>query len=120
MSEETPTSETPPTAEQTPPPASVGASAPAADEVYPKEQTDKKLISGILAILLGVFGVHKFYLGYTVPGVIMLAVSLTGIFLCGIPSSVVWIIGVIEGVLYLTKTDSEFVKTYVVGQKQWF
>ena len=90
------------------------------EQAYPKEQTDKKLISGILAILLGAFGVHKFYLGYTVPGVIMLAVGLGGFLLCGFPTMVVGIVGIVEGILYLTKTDSEFVKTYVVGQKQWF
>jgi hypothetical protein len=30
------------------------------------------------------------------------------------------IIGIVEGILYLTKTDDEFVKTYVVGRKGWF
>lgn len=122
MSEETPTPETPPTPEQAPPPAPVAAAAPApaAEEAFPKEQTDKKLIAGILAILLGAFGVHKFYLGYTVPGVIMLVVGLAGFLLCGFPTMAIGIVGIIEGILYLTKTDSEFVKTYVVGEKQWF
>jgi hypothetical protein len=30
------------------------------------------------------------------------------------------IIGLIEGILYLTKTDEEFVRLYVDGQKMWF
>lgn len=124
MSEETPTPDSPPIPEQTPPPAQStpepAAPAPVAEQTYPKEQTDKKLIAGILAILLGAFGVHKFYLGYTVPGVIMLVIGLAGFLICGFPTMAVGIVGVIEGILYLTKTDAEFVKTYVVGEKQWF
>ncbi len=120
MSEETPTPDSPPAPEQALPPVNATAPAPATEQTYPKEQTDKKLIAGILAILLGTFGVHKFFLGYTVPGVIMLAVGLAGFFLCGFPTLAVGIVGVIEGILYLTKTDAEFVKTYVVGKKEWF
>ncbi|QTN32219.1 TM2 domain-containing protein [Akkermansiaceae bacterium] len=122
MSEETPAPEqaAPPAPEQTPPPVAAPPNAPAAEESYPKEQTDKKLIAGILGIVLGSFGVHKLYLGYTVPGVIMLSVGLVGLFVCGLPTMAVGIVGLIEGILYLTKTDSEFVKTYVVGKKEWF
>ncbi len=104
-----------PAPQQTPPPA-----APVPSGQYPKEQTDKKMISGILGIVLGAFGVHKFYLGYQKEGIIMLAVSLVGFLLCGIPTSAVAIIGLVEGILYLTKTDDEFVATYVVGRKPWF
>ena len=122
MSEESDHNATPESANpQTPPPAQApppgGQPAPSS---FPKEQTDKKLVSGILAILLGWLGVHKFYLGYTVEGVIMLVVGIGGFLLCGIPTTAVWVIGVVEGILYLTKTDDEFVKTYVVGRKGWF
>ncbi len=78
------------------------------------------MIAGILGIVVGAFGVHKFYLGYTVEGVIMLVVSLAGFLLCGFPTMAVAIVGLIEGILYLTKTDDEFVSTYVVGRKGWF
>lgn len=87
----------------TPPPASV----------YTKEQKDKKLVAGLLGIFLGGFGVHKFYLGYTKEGVIQLVVTFVT---CGIGS----LVGLIEGILYLTKSDDEFVATYVVGKKGWF
>jgi len=30
------------------------------------------------------------------------------------------IIGLIEGIIYLTKSDEEFVRTYVNGRKEWF
>ena len=50
----------------------------------------------------------------------MLVVGLLGFALCGIPSSIVGIIGIIEGILYLTKSDEEFVATYITGNKPWF
>jgi hypothetical protein len=71
-------------------------------------------------IVLGVFGVHKFYLGYQMEGIIMLVVSVIGFFLCGLPSTAIAVIGLVEGILYLTKPDEEFVKTYVRGRKPWF
>jgi len=81
----------------------------------------KKILAGIMGIIFGAFGVHKFVLGYTVEGVIMLVVSVVGgILLCGIPFAVMGIIGLIEGILYLTKSDDEFNATYVAGKKKWF
>jgi TM2 domain-containing membrane protein YozV len=119
MSEEssTPESSAPPEQPTTPPVQQPTTTAPAA---YTKEQKDKKMISGILAILLGSFGIHKFVLGYTVEGVIMLAIGIVGLFVCGLPTMAIGIIGLIEGILYLTKSDDEFVATYVVGRRGWF
>lgn len=74
---------------------------------------DKKIAAGICGILLGTFGVHKFILGYTKEGVIQLII---GILTCGIAG----IIGLIEGIIYLTKSDEEFVRTYVQNKKGWF
>ncbi|MDM1297474.1 TM2 domain-containing protein [Empedobacter falsenii] len=76
-------------------------------------KSEKKLIAGILAIVLGTFGVHKFYLGYTKEGVIQLIIGLVT---CGAGG----LIGLIEGIIYLTKSDEEFDKTYVEGHKGWF
>jgi TM2 domain-containing membrane protein YozV len=85
------------------------------------ERASTKIAAGICGIVLGSLGVHKFILGYTGAGLIMLLVSLVGFFLtCGISSWVMAIIGVIEGILYLTKSDAEFVRTYVEGRKEWF
>ena len=82
---------------------------------------DKKIAAGLCGILLGGLGIHKFILGYTTEGIIMLAVSLVGgFFTCGIASAVVYVIGVVEGIMYLTKSDEEFVQTYVIGKKPWF
>ena len=77
----------------------------------------QKLTAGLLGIFLGSFGVHKFYLGYTKEALIMLLVSLLT---CGFGASVMGIIGLIEGIMYLTKSDEEFADTYVNGQKGWF
>ena len=76
-------------------------------------KSEKKLIAGILAIVLGTFGVHKFYLGYTKEGVIQLIIGLVT---CGAGG----LIGLIEGIMYLTKSDEEFDETYVKGYKGWF
>lgn len=81
---------------------------------------NKKLVAGLLAILLGAFGVHKFYLGYTKEGLIMLLVFVFGFFLLGLPSFVIGVIALIEGVIYLTKTPEEFDRLYVNGRKPWF
>ena len=83
--------------------------------------TEKKLAAGICGILLGGLGIHKFILGYTTEGIIMLLTTIVGaIFLCGIPSLVMSIIGLIEGVMYLTKSDEEFSETYISNKKGWF
>ncbi|WOO43089.1 TM2 domain-containing protein [Rubellicoccus peritrichatus] len=76
-----------------------------------------KLPAGICGILLGALGVHKFILGYTKEGVIMLLVSIISF---GMLAWIMGIIGLIEGIMYLTKTDEEFVATYVNGKKGWF
>jgi TM2 domain-containing membrane protein YozV len=74
---------------------------------------DKKIVAGICGILLGAFGIHKFILGYTKEGIIQIVISIVT---CGAGS----IIGLIEGIIYLTKSDEEFVQTYVQNKKGWF
>jgi TM2 domain-containing membrane protein YozV len=74
---------------------------------------EKKMVAGILGILLGAFGVHKFYLGYTKEGIIQIVVT---VFTCGFGG----LIGLVEGILYLVKSDEEFVATYIQGKKGWF
>jgi TM2 domain-containing membrane protein YozV len=78
---------------------------------------DKKIIAGICGILLGALGIHKFVLGYTTEGVIMLLGTLLT---CGFGAAVFSVIGLIEGIMYLTKSDDEFVDTYINNQKTWF
>ncbi len=78
---------------------------------------DKKIAAGIVAILVGSLGIHKFILGYTKEGLILLLVT---VLTCGIAAVVTSIIGIVEGVVYLTKSDEEFVRTYIQGKKGWF
>lgn len=78
---------------------------------------DKKIAAGICGILLGSLGVHKFILGYNTEGLIMLLVTLLT---CFVASPVIGIIGLVEGIIYLTKTDEEFVATYINNKKGWF
>ena len=80
---------------------------------------DKKITAGILAILLGGLGIHKFILGYRSAGLIMLLVSILGAILI-IPAVVMSIIGLVEGIIYLTKDDEDFVRQYIDQEKAWF
>jgi serine/threonine protein kinase len=77
-------------------------------------------LAGILAILLGALGIHKFYLGYRKEGIIMLVVSVVGSPLCGIPTAIIGIVGLVEGIIYLTMTDSAFYAAHVKGRRRWF
>ena len=86
---------------------------------------NKKILAGILAIILGSLGIHKFVLGYQKEGIILLVVTVIGMVLSciGIGIFVVWatgLIGLIEGIIYLTKSDEDFYNTYQVGRKPWF
>ncbi len=82
---------------------------------------NKKVLAGILAIILGPLGVHKFILGYNKEGIIMLVATLILSFVtCGIGVGITGIIGLVEGIIYLTKSDEEFYNTYQAGQKTWF
>ncbi|RXG14311.1 TM2 domain-containing membrane protein YozV [Leeuwenhoekiella aestuarii] len=79
--------------------------------IHPKNNL--KVTCGVLGILLGYLGIHKFVLGYTKEGIIQLvAFFLT----CGISG----IIGFIEGIIYLTKSDEEFYRTYQQEKRPWF
>lgn len=86
-------------------------------EIGEKPASGNRLACGICGILLGWLGIHKFILGMTTPALIMLLVS---ILTCGLGYPVMHIIGIVEGIIYLTKTDEEFHEIYEVGKKEWF
>lgn len=79
-----------------------------------------KVVAGILGILFGGLGIHKFYLGYTKEAVIMLAIWIVGWITLGLVPLVMNVIGIIEGIMYLTKSDDDFQSIYVQGHKGWF
>jgi TM2 domain-containing membrane protein YozV len=99
---------------RTPPPPMPGAfhSSPVLQDA-----NSKKIMAGVLAIVLGLFGVHKFVLGMTGAGITMAVITIATFF---IAAPVMYIIGLVEGIIYLTKTDEEFYQTYIVGKKAWF
>lgn len=84
-------------------------------------QTKDHVAAGLLAIFLGSFGVHKFYLGYNSAGFVMLAVSIVGSLLTlGIAAGVMCVIGFIEGIIYLVKSQTDFEQLYVYNKREWF
>ena len=88
---------------------------------YNPTVSTNRIAAGVCGILLGGFGVHKFILGMPAAGVIMLLLYFVGgFFTCWLSSVVVSVIGLIEGIIYLTKSEEQFYYTYVVQKKQWF
>ncbi len=63
-----------------------------------------RLAAGLLGILLGSFGAHRFYLGYTGVGIAMLLLT---VLTCGYGSCITSVWGIIEGVLCLTGSMSD-------------
>ena len=76
------------------------------------KQENKKVLAGIMGILFGSLGIHKFILGYTQEGIIQIVLNV----FCGLGG----LIGFIEGIIYLTKSDEDFYQTYQLGKKGWF
>ncbi|MFL6857306.1 MAG: TM2 domain-containing protein [Allosphingosinicella sp.] len=97
---------------------------PAAPARY--DGTEKSPIAaGLLALFLGGLGIHKFYLGYTSEGVILLVATflswvtlIIGIGLIGLFA--IGVICLVEAIIYLTKSPEEFQSIYVDGRKPWF
>ena len=99
------------------PPINRAAQAYAAQAVKQKDH----IVAGLLAVFLGLFGLHKFYLGYNETAFIMLAASIVGsLFTFGLAAAVIEVISIIEGVIYLTKSQTEFDELYVKNKREWF
>lgn len=79
--------------------------------------SSKKIGAAICGILIGALGIHKFILGYSTAGMIMLLVT---VLTCGMGGMVMGVIGLVEGIIYLTKSDEEFYDTYIRNKKPWF
>lgn len=84
-------------------------------------RTKDHVAAGLLGIFLGFFGIHKFYLGYYSTGFIMLAVTIVGSLLTlGLAGGVMTLIGIIEGIIYLVKSQTDFEQLYVFNKREWF
>lgn len=91
----------------------------------PHKQENKRILTGVLAILLGSIGVHKFVLGYNNEGFILLFLTVIGyatlcFFVGGIIITATSFLGLLEGIIYLTRSDEEFYDTYQRNKKPWF
>ena len=78
-----------------------------------------KVVAGVLAIVLGAYGGHQFYLGNIGSAIIRLAVSFLGMILV-LPTIIMGVISIIEGIKYLQMTDETFEETYITNKKAWF
>ena len=75
--------------------------------------TSQRVLCGVMGLILGGLGIHRFILGDVLGGILRIVISVVT---CGVGS----IIGFIEGIIYLTKSDEEFIRIYQVGKKGWF
>ena len=75
--------------------------------------TSQRVLCGVMGLLLGGIGIHRFILGDVLGGILRIVISVVT---CGAGS----LIGFIEGIIYLTKSDEEFIRIYQVGKKGWF
>ncbi len=83
--------------------------------------SSNRLAAGICGVFFGSLGVHKFVLGYQKEGITTLLITFVGgLFTFGLTAVVMHAVGLIEGILYLTKSEADFQQTYVVNHKGWF
>lgn len=96
------------------------------DVAYLKESTKQKnrVVAGLLAIFLGFWGVHKFYLGMFGAGLVFLLINTIGFAVTKafgrIPNYALIVIAILEGIVYLSKSDDDFHSLYVEQKKTWF
>ncbi len=80
-----------------------------------------RLVAGGLALFLGAFGFHKFYLGYTRQGLALLIVSLISLKLFwGILAGLAAFVGALEAIGYLVRTDEQFEAMHRDRRRPWF
>ena len=86
----------------------------------------KKIPAGVAGILLGAFGVHKFIMGFPRAGMTMLAATLIFRVLAwihvpfaGTIAWAIWLLGFIEGIIYLVKNDTDWYRDYVIKRQEW-
>lgn len=78
------------------------------------------IAAGILAIFFGVLGIHKFYMGFANTGFLVLAITIIGSLLTfGTAALIMQLIAIVEGIVYLVKTQSQFEQDYVIGKRKW-
>ncbi len=81
---------------------------------FKKKVQSCRVLAGVFGIVLGGLGVHRFIIGDVSGGIKRILLN----FLCGAGG----LIGLIEGIIYLTKSDEDFIETYQIPRKRkaWF
>lgn len=129
-------------------PANAAGDASKMVEEEKPEYLRSRIAAGVLAIVLGGLGIHKFYLGYKKEGALMLACALglpvigwalafvigfcggmTRVYgisilaiiptILGFAPFIVWGFALVEGIIYLTMSDERFNDTHVEHYKGW-
>lgn len=78
-------------------------------------------VAGVLAMTLGAFGMHKFYLGYHDQGfILLLATILLGLVSFGLGIFAIWMVAFAEGMNYFSLSQQEFERIYVEETHNWF
>lgn len=83
---------------------------PAAYTGYARKE---RIPAGLLAILLGILGVHHFYLNRNGRGIVTLLATFMAPLTCGMSVMVTFALGIIQGVMFLMSTDAEFEQKYL-------
>ena len=91
-----------------------------ADTASDTDGGSNRIAAGVLGILLGCLGIHKFILGYSGAGIIMLLVSLLGSCAFGAGPIIMGTIGIVEGIIYLCMDDKKFRKVHGRMTRPWF
>ena len=84
------------------------------EDAHSKKLAARLTAIGLSLVGLGWIGTHKFMLGYRSAGIISLLLSL----LC-LPMVLFNILSLIEGVIYLTRSDEVFYQRYILNEKNW-
>lgn len=75
--------------------------------------------AGLLAIFLGWLGIHYFYMGKNIAGIVFLLVSVIGGGMtCGVLTGIVFIVTVVQGILIMTMSQQDFERKYINTPEQ--
>ncbi len=79
---------------------------------------NNRVAAGVCGILLGAMGVHKFILGYTWAGITTVLISVIGF--CCYGWMAMHVVGIIEGIMYLSMSDRDFERIHGKRLRPWF